>query len=334
MVDIDEFFISLAIDRAWESQLLTYPNPAVGAVVTDRDRLLSINTHKRAGEPHAEVEAIRDAYFNLTNDSEILKLTASSDIHNYLYQNHNNIFINSTIYVTLEPCNHYGKTPPCSKLIESLKFKRVVVAVRDFNSTGGVERLKRAGVDVKVGVLGSSAKELLYPFLKWREGNFTFFKLAQSLNGVVTGGYISCAKSLDFVHKLRDRVELLAIGGESVRVDRPKLDTRRIENGRNPDILIYSREKKFDKSIPLFQIEDREVFIESSLDRLESSNFTMIEGGVNMLNALKDRVDMVLTFTAPKYIDREPIKSNIEFEYIKTLKSGVDLKLFSKIKLV
>lgn len=330
---VDEFFISLAIDIAWEYQLLTYPNPAVGAVVVKNGEILSISAHKEAGKPHAEVEAIKEAYFKLTNDSKIVELTSSNEIHEYLYNNHNNLFYDCSIYVTLEPCNHYGKTPPCSLLIEKLKFKRVIIATHDSNekASGGVDRLKEAGVDVRVGVLEDKAKELLYPFTKWQKDKFIFFKMAQTLNGEISGGYISCGESLDFVHKVRDKIDLLVIGGESVRSDRPTLDSRRV-NGRAPDILIYSRQKEFDKSIPLFNIPNRKVFIEKSLKKLNEYNFIMIEGGYEMLQAVKNLIDWHLLFIAPKVSSKTSLDiSSINLTYVKTLQSGIDLKIFSQI---
>ncbi len=335
---VDEFFISLAIKKAWEYQFLTYPNPAVGAVVVKDGKILSILAHHGAGKPHAEVEALKEAYYKLTNDKTILKLKSSNKIHEFLYKNHNNIFNTSTIYVTLEPCNHYGKTPPCSLLVEKLKLKKVVIATLDLNSeaSGGVDRLKKANINVKVGVLEKEAKELLYPFTKWQKDKFIFFKMAQSLNGEITGGYISCDESLDFVHELRDKIDLIIIGGNSVRVDRPTLDTRRLKNStKNPDILIYSRDKNFDKSIPLFNIPNRKVFIEDNLNEINNYKFIMIEGGYEMLKATKNIIDWHLIFIAPKIFSNTNLNKPIpliELNYLHTIKSGVDLKIFAKIK--
>ena len=89
---VDEFFISLAIKKAWEYQLLTYPNPAVGAIVVKDGKILSISAHKNSGKPHAEVEAIKEAYYKLTNNKNILELKFANEIHEFLYKNHNNIF--------------------------------------------------------------------------------------------------------------------------------------------------------------------------------------------------------------------------------------------------
>ncbi len=112
MVNSSEFFMQFALDKAWAYQGLTFPNPPVGAVITDnQDRLLSYGVHKEAGSPHAEVNAIKQAYLNITKDKEILKFEDASKIHEYLHLNHNGIFEDKNIYVTLEPCNHFGKHP-------------------------------------------------------------------------------------------------------------------------------------------------------------------------------------------------------------------------------
>ncbi|MFT7004378.1 MAG: diaminohydroxyphosphoribosylaminopyrimidine deaminase, partial [Sulfurimonas sp.] len=108
------FFMNLALSEAWKFQGLTYPNPTVGCVIVgSNNQILSVEAHKRAGFAHAEVIALQSAYFKLTNDDSILNLTSSSDIHNFLLKNHNNYFQNTSLYTTLEPCSHIGKTPSC-----------------------------------------------------------------------------------------------------------------------------------------------------------------------------------------------------------------------------
>lgn len=135
MVIDDNFYMNLAISEAYKYQLLTYPNPAVGAVVISScGKILSIKAHKKAGKPHAEVLALKEAYKILTNDFGIDNLTNSKDIHNYLIKNHNNCFNGCEIYTTLEPCSHVGKTPSCANLIKELKLKKVYIGSRDFNN--------------------------------------------------------------------------------------------------------------------------------------------------------------------------------------------------------
>lgn len=328
----EDFFMNLALQEAWKYQILTYPNPAVGSVVVRGFEILSVASHKKAGEPHAEVNAIKEAYFKLTQDEKILNLFDSNELHQYLYKNHNNLFEDCSIYVTLEPCHHYGKTPPCSLLIKNLNFKRVYIATTDINpkATGSIEFLKSNGIDVKVGILQKEADELLYPFKKWLESRFVFFKFAQSLNGVVSGGYISNKKSLELVHKMREKISLLVIGGNTVRIDRPTLDCRLIDSNRNPDVLIYSNREDFDKTIPLFGIKNRDVIIDNTLKEFEKHKLIMVEGGESMLKAMSGLIDSYLIFISPKYIMRESIKLDLNLDILNQENLDDNIKLWAK----
>lgn len=303
---VTEFDISLmdtAVKVAWKYQILTYPNPAVGALISDDiGSVIAINAHKKAGTPHAEVEAIKEAYYKITKDERILEIEASEEIHKYLTQNHSGIFRAFSIYVTLEPCNHQGKTPPCSHLIKVLGFKRVVVGLLDPNkkASGGVAYLRENNISVDVLQDSMTCKDLLYPFERTLQGNFIFFKLAMSSNGVIDGGIITGMSSRELVHEYRDRIDLLVIGGNTVKIDRPTLDARMI-NGRAPDVLIYSKDKNFDKTIPLFDIKNRQVYIEDNFELLKNYKLIMIEGGEGMLKATWDIVDMYAIFRSPDF---------------------------------
>jgi len=297
----DDFYMSLALNEAWKYQGLTYPNPAVGAVITDKNgKILSISAHKKQGSAHAELNAVKEAYLTLTNDDILQNLTNPSQIHTYLLNNHNNLFNGCKIYVTLEPCNHFGSTPPCSLLLATLGFGEVIIGSAEENpeAVGGIERLKQNGIKVRHGILKEKCDSLLYPFKQWRKEKFVFFKIATNLNGTYDTGTISSLSSRKYVHKLRDKTDLLIIGGNTVRVDRPTLDAR-LCDGKAPDILIYSKQKHFDKSIPLFNVKNRKVFISDSLDIVKDYNFIMIEGGDNMLKATKKITNWYLFFIAP-----------------------------------
>jgi len=330
----DNFFMQLAIDEGWKNQLLTYPNPAVGAVIVDENNnILSIESHKEAGKPHAEVLAIQKAYLNKYSNNRLKSLINSIEIHKFLYQNHNNFFQNCKIYVTLEPCNHYGKTPPCSLLISKLKFKEVIISVKDKYSKGGIEFLRKNNILVKTGILQKNGKKLLYPFLTWQKSGLKFFKLAQRLNGSIDGGYITSKKSLKFVHKLRDKIELLTIGGNTVRTDKPTLDTRFIKNGDNPDILIFSKNPNLiNKDIPLFKIKNRKVYIKNNLKKLENSKFSMIEGGFGMMDFTKDIVDLYLIFISPSILNGLNLTTKLNLDILYLNKIGKDILIWAKPK--
>ena len=309
---MNSFAIDLALNEAWKYQFLTYPNPAVGAAVIVKNRLF-VAAHKKAGGPHAEVNALWEAFgaFHKTPD-----LKTSHEIHRYLLKHHNGFFHEANVFVTLEPCAHEGKTPSCAMLLKELKPKSVIIGWPDpiKGHGGGAGILKSAGIEVNI-LEDKRCYDLIEPFIKWSGGRFVFFKLAQSFNGAITGGYISGNESLDWVHAVRDRVDLLIIGGNTVRIDRPTLDARRV-NGKAPDVLIYSARKEFDDKISLFNVKNRKVFIEDSLERLNEYKFIMVEGGEKLYNELKDFVDWKVFIVTPKIFDRINYKSEDEFEIL------------------
>ncbi|QOP41653.1 bifunctional diaminohydroxyphosphoribosylaminopyrimidine deaminase/5-amino-6-(5-phosphoribosylamino)uracil reductase RibD [Sulfurimonas marina] len=333
-MEIDHnFYMNLALQEAWKYQVLTYPNPAVGCcVVGKHGEILAVEAHHKAGEPHAEVNALQKAYYQLTNNSEILELFTSHDIHTFLIKNHNNLFNECSVYTTLEPCSHVGKTPSCANLLSSLGVKKVYVGANDFNEEAaqGNEILQNNNIEVETQVLEKECSDLLLPFKNYIKGRFVFFKWAQRLNGTFDQGSISSAESKKQVHLMRDKCDLLIIGGNTVRIDRPTLDARLV-NGKAPDVLIISREKEFDKNIPLFGIENRKVFIADNFDVMKHYKNIMIEGGDILYELTKDFVDLYLCYLAPK-IGGERAFKNIddELEILNADKAGEDIIMWMK----
>lgn len=330
----DNFFMKLAIDEAWKYQFLTYPNPAVGCVVVKNGEILSIEAHKEAGLPHAEVNALKAAYLK-KYPNDILKIKNDAfDIHEYLIKNHNGFFNDCEVYVTLEPCNHIGKTPSCANLIKELKPKRIIIAHEDTNkeASGGVETLKSVNIDVSLDCMKKEAYDLLYPFIKWTSGTFIFYKMAQTLNGS-TDGQISGNQAKAYVHSLRDKIDLMVIGGNTVRTDKPTLDSRYIA-GRAPNIMIYSKNKIFDKKIPLFHIPNREVIISDDLFKLLDYKFVMVEGVYKLMETLKERLDFIVLVVSPKI--RNGINTlneiDIDFEIVHENYIGDEKIIFLKRK--
>ncbi len=296
----DNFYMKLAIDEAWKYQLLTYPNPAVACVVVKNGEILSIEAHKEAGMPHAEVNALKAAYIK-KHPNDLLKTKSNAfDIHEYLIKNHNGFFEDCEVYVTLEPCNHVGKTPACANLLKKLNPKRVIIAHEDINkeASGGIETLKAANIEVSLACMKKEANDLLYPFIKWTQGTFVFYKMAQTLNGSIDG-QVSGNQAKAYVHSLRDKIDLMLIGGNTVRTDNPTLDARFIA-GRAPNVMIYSKNKLFDKSIPLFHVPNREVIISDDLFKLLDYKFVMVEGVYNLMEILKERIDYIVLLVSPK----------------------------------
>ena len=297
-----------AIKKAWKYQFLTYPNPAVGACIVKDDEVLSVEAHQEAGQAHAEVLALKSAYLKLIPHSKLKNINSSKEIHEYLIQNHNKIFENCEIYVTLEPCNHIGKTPSCAMLLKELKLKKVYIGTLDSNdeATGGLSTLKNIGIEVEV-LNDVRCKQLLEPFTIWQKEKFRFFKLAIREDGTCDGGYITTQDSLKLVHQIRTKLELMIIGGNTVRIDRPTLDARFASENKASDILIYSKQKNFDKKITLFDVPNRKVTISDDINSIKS-NFTMIEGGLSLLQTLKNDIDMLMLFISHKN------KANKKFE--------------------
>jgi len=295
-------YMTLAIEEAWKYQLLTYPNPAVGASVVRNNQILSVESHREAGFPHAEVLALQSAYLTQYPNSSLKNMTKSQDIHNFLSINHKDFFIDCEIYVTLEPCNHKGKTPACAILLESIKIKKIYIGTMDPNNqaSGGYGRLINAAIEVEVDVNKKETDKLLYPFLKYQGGHFNFFKMAAREDGTISAGYITTQDSLNLVHEIRTKLDLMVIGGNTVRIDRPTLDSRFARINKSSNILIYSRKKKFDETIPLFSIKKRKVTISSSLDLLEKKSFVMFEGGYRLLSNVKNKIDYIMLFISHK----------------------------------
>jgi len=333
MVVDNNFYMTLALNEAWKYQGFTYPNPAVGCTIVGENReILAVEAHKKAGAPHAEINAIKMAYYILSNDDYILSLENSLDIHTYLLANHNDVFINCSLYTTLEPCSHKGKTPSCAFLIAQLGIKKIYVGSLDSNEVAqnGNIILQKNSCEVYNGVLQKECDDLLYPFKQTLNSKFVFFKWAQRLDGNTNEGIISSKTSRISVHKMRDVCDLLVIGGNTVRTDRPTLDARLV-NGKAPDVLIFSREKEFDKTIPLFNIDSREVFIENNFSKLINYKNIMIEGSSNMYELTRDEVDYYLCYLAPSFGGTKGFEiKDDKFEILNLAKEDEDIIMWMK----
>lgn len=305
-------FMNLAIQEAWKYQLLTYPNPAVGATVVKDNVVLSVKAHKEAGLAHAEVLALQSAYLTYYPNSELQELNSSKEIHNFLSINHNNFFNDCEIYVTLEPCNHIGKTPACAILLETINIKKVYIGTLDPNNeaSGGLERLRDANIDVEVNICKNQTDKLLFPFLQYQKKHFHFFKIAMREDGSIGGGYITTQDSLNLVHEIRTKIDLMVIGGNTVRIDKPTLDARFSKTKKPPNIFIYSRQVNFDQTIPLFNVKKRKTTISSKFCLVSENSFVMYEGGYTFLELLKEEIDYLMVFISHKKFEKDKI--NIE----------------------
>lgn len=306
------FYMNLALNEAWKYQFLTYPNPAVGCVILDKnEKILAIKAHEKAGCAHAELNAIAHAFTSL--NPEISLPQEANAMHEFICKNHRGIFKDSIAFVTLEPCSHQGKTPPCAKLFSELGFKKVFISVKDENeiASKGADFLKKQGVEIEFGVLEDEGKKLLKPFFKWQKGQFKLFKLALSMNGSPFGKIVSNELSRTYAHKIRSVIDLLVLGGETIRKDRPILDAR-LCKGRAPNLCILSHHnlENFDKSIPLFNVPHRQIYTHIP----NKAKFLMYEGGENFLKNFKDEMDMFLIFQSSSLNDEKNVTMSLNFK--------------------
>jgi diaminohydroxyphosphoribosylaminopyrimidine deaminase/5-amino-6-(5-phosphoribosylamino)uracil reductase len=321
-----------ALKKAWKYQLRTYPNPAVGALVLCNGEIVSIEAHQKAGTSHAEVLAFISAYEQMSQKKIEFDRFNAKMAHDFLYTLPKGFFTECTIFVTLEPCSHVGKTPSCASLVARLKPKIVIVATLDpiAGHNGGVAQLKKQGIEVEVGICEEEALALLEPFLIWQKRAFVLFKIAQTSNGKIGGGYLSSKESLRHVHQLRAVCTEMIIGGNTVRIDRPTLDCR-FTGDKAPNISIYSRTDEFDRDIPLFSVEERVVVVTDKID-FSKPSFVLIEGGGGMINVLKDSVDWLLQYQTPKLsVHSLSYEVELKLSCIFQDKIGIDLLLWSKI---
>lgn len=227
------------IDLAQNGLGTTYPNPLVGSVIVCDDEIIGEGWHQKAGLPHAEVNAI-----NSVKNPDLLS--------------------KSTIYVSLEPCSHFGKTPPCSDLIIAKNIPNVVIGTVDpFAKVAGtgIQKLKEAGRNVMVGVLEKECQDLNKRFFTFhtQKRPYIILKWAESQDGFIAPKtkssrepfWISNAYSRQLVHKWRTEEQGILIGTQTVLDDNPSLDARHWK-GQNPTRIVLDRKGKIDLSCRIY----------------------------------------------------------------------------------
>ena len=250
---IDEKYIKRCIQLASNGLCNAAPNPMVGAVIVHDDRIIGEGYHACCGQGHAEVNAIASV-----KERELLK--------------------EATIYVSLEPCSHYGKTPPCADLIVRTGIPRVVVGCVDpFSKVSGrgIQRLRDAGVEVKVGVLEEECRQLIRRFVTFnlKERPYVTLKWAQSADGFMDvhreGGHavvLSTPITSAYVHKQRAEHKAILVGRRTALLDNPSLTTRHWY-GKNPLRLVIDRQLTLPTDLRLFDGQTETiVFTEQNID--------------------------------------------------------------------
>jgi len=263
-VNDDEKYMSRCIQLAKLGAGNVAPNPMVGAVLVYENKIIGEGYHQKYGEAHAEVNSI-----------------------NNVHEKNKTLFEKSTIYVSLEPCAHHGKTPPCADLIIKNKIKKAVIGCQDIYKEvagKGIEKLQNAGVEVVTGVLEKECKDLNKRFFTFHQKQrpYIILKWAQSANGKIGSNneeriLISNDYSNRLVHKWRSEEAAILIGTNTALKDNPSLTTR-LWKGNNPLRVVIDKELKLPSGSRLFSKETNTVvfnFVKNAVE--ENLNFIKIE---------------------------------------------------------
>lgn len=296
-----------------------YPNPMVGCVIVHKNTIIGDGYHKNYGEAHAEVNAIN----SVSNKS---------------------LLAESTIYVSLEPCAHFGKTPPCADLIVQNNIPHVVIGCIDTYAEvagKGIEKLKKAGIKVTLGILEKECvainkrfftfhhKKRPYIILKWAQTQDGFIDIDRSQNKEIDN-WITCAASKTLVHKWRSEEHAIMIGTNTALNDNPSLTVREwkgknpirvvldlnlrlpknltIFNEEAPTIVFNSIKNEVAKNITYIKVEPSENMLQQCMDKLFEQQITsiIIEGGVQLLQGFIDENlwDEAKVFTGNKTFEK------------------------------
>lgn len=291
----DEFYIKRCIELAQKALGKTYPNPLVGSIIVHNGEIIGEGYHHKAGENHAEINAI-----NSVKNKELIP--------------------ESTIYVSLEPCAHYGKTPPCALKIKELGFKKVVIGAMDSHDKvngKGKKIIQDAGIEAVSGILENECIELNKRFFTYHEKKrpYIILKWAESGDGFLDKDFkptaISNALVNQFVHQLRADEHAILVGTQTALNDNPSLTVRNFD-GSNPIRILIDFDLKVPDNFKIYNNEAKTLILniikESSEDNIhfitiEKENFLN-----NLMNVLyKEQIQSVIIeggrFTLQQFID-------------------------------
>lgn len=269
----DIYFMREALKEARKGSGRTSPNPCVGAVIVKDNRIIGKGYHKKAGTPHAEINALR-------------AVGAASK--------------GADMYVTLEPCNHTGRTPPCSRAVAESGIKNVWIGMLDPNplvNGSGADYLRKNGVTVRHGLLENECRVVNRPFLTYitKGRPWTVMKAGLSLDGKLTfrknrGDKITGTETFKQVHRLRDQLDAILVGGETVRADNPSLTTRLPgRRGKNPIRVVLDASLRIAPEATIFSGHDDGltwIFCspeadEKKITSLSDAGVTVIQTGID-----------------------------------------------------
>lgn len=357
MADIDQMYMRRALDLAGLALGRTSPNPVVGAVIVKDGQIVGEGYHQKAGTPHAEVHALRQAGAQAAG---------------------------ATVYVSLEPCSHFGRTPPCADALIAAGVKKVVIACLDPNpqvAGRGMQKLIAAGIETELGILQEEAGRLNEAFFKYIQTArpFVAIKTAMTLDGKIaskTGDsrWITSPDARTYVHQLRNSYDAILVGIGTVLHDDPMLNTRlETEDTRDPvrviidsqldlplnsQIAISSKKQRnivfcsagadLQKQARLetygceiIRLDSKRLFLpmENVLDHLGSMGICslLVEGGGQINASLLEGhlVDKVYSFIAPKIIGGSEAPSPVGGQGLKLMQEAwelhsIDVKMFAR----
>ncbi len=351
-VNRDEHYMALAIQMAKETKGQTSPNPSVAALVIHDNQVAGMGVHVKAGEPHAEIHALRMAGQKAEG---------------------------AEIYVTLEPCSHFGKTPPCAQAIIDAGISRVIIASHDPNpkvAGRGVEMMRQAGIEVKEQVLKEQADRLNHVFFHFIQTSEPYVRLksAMSLDGKIATSsgesqWITGEEARMDGHQYRHQSDAILVGVNTVLMDNPKLTARIDGGGKNPVRIVLDTHLRTPPSSQIIQSDDAptwiftgnqlteeqlqpfrgfshvkiipqmgpKVFVEQVLQYLGEQQLTslLIEGGGTVADAFvrANKVNETITYLAPKLIGGKHALTPVAGEGIKQLKNveSFEIETFEQI---
>ncbi|GGF21296.1 riboflavin biosynthesis protein RibD [Halobacillus andaensis] len=359
-MDRDQHYMRMAIEMAKGTVGQTTPNPSVAAVIVKDNQVVGLGVHVKAGEPHAEVHALKMAGEKARG---------------------------ADIYVTLEPCSHFGQTPPCAQAVIDAGIKRTIIASHDPNpkvSGRGVEMMEAAGIEVKTAVLRDEAGQLNRAFFHFIQTKRPYVRLksAISMDGKIatsTGEsqWITGKEARADGHRYRHQSAAILVGINTVMMDNPKLTTRIDGGGKHPVRIVLDTHLRMPQSaqlvqdptaptwiftgseideaqkvaleshahVQVFSLDTPEVDVEAVLKYLGEKKITslLIEGGATVADAFvrAGRVNEVITYMAPKLIGGKEaltsvagegisqLKNVAQFEFVSSERVGEDLKIIS-----
>ena len=274
-----EDYIARCIELAKNGFGTTYPNPMVGSVIVYNGEIIGEGWHQKAGEPHAEVNAIRSV-----KDPSLLD--------------------KATIYVSLEPCSHFGKTPPCCDLIIQNKIPNVVIGTVDSNikvAGNGIKRLQEAGANVIVGVLEKECYELNQRFFTFHEKKrpYIILKWAETQDGFIAPlqkeeqkpVWITNLNSRQLVHKWRTEEQAILVGTQTVIDDNPQLNARDWV-GNNPIRVVIDQNNRIPKTAHVFDNQIKTIVFSNkkSTPSLKNTIFEVIDFQQNIAQQIVDKL--------------------------------------------